>query len=57
MRIILKAVGFFELLRAFKIKMHFGNRWQPQVYLDLKSVEEADAFWAIVPEGEVLPTP
>ncbi|WPJ95257.1 hypothetical protein SH580_17685 [Coraliomargarita algicola] len=24
-------------------------------YLDLKSVEEADAFWAIVPEGEKLP--
>jgi len=24
-------------------------------YLDLKSVEEADAFWMIVPEGEKLP--
>ena len=24
-------------------------------YLDLKSVEEADAFWGILPEGETLP--
>ena len=24
-------------------------------YLDLKSVEEADAFWKIVPKGETLP--
>lgn len=24
-------------------------------YLDLKSVEEADVFWGIVPEGEALP--
>jgi hypothetical protein len=25
-------------------------------YLDLKSVEEADEFWHIVPEGTALPT-
>ena len=25
-------------------------------YLDLKSVEEADEFWRIVPEGTALPT-
>jgi hypothetical protein len=24
-------------------------------YLDMKSVEEADSFWSIVPEGEKLP--
>ena len=48
-------VGAFRSVGDTALKAGNSEAVSRKHYLDLKSVEEADEFWKIVPKGEELP--